>query len=139
MVDTCPICGGSVTAMHGTVEWDVKGECVAVSGVEHAMCSQCGEVYFEGDVSSYVHRRAVDEYKQRHGLLSGTEIRALREKLGLSQARFEKLLGAGPKTVVRWENGTVFQNGTADTLMRVLRDHPSVACTLMEEKGLRAS
>ena len=46
--------------------------------------------------------------------------------------KFEKLIGAGPKTVVRWERGSVFQNRTADTLMRVVRDFPEVAAHLMK-------
>ena len=36
------------------------------------------------------------------------------------------------KTVVRWENSSVFQNRTADTLMRVIRNFPEVAERLME-------
>lgn len=79
-----------------------------------------------------IHRRAVDQYKRDNGLLSGDEVRELRQSLGLSQAKFEKLIGAGPKTVVRWERGSVFQNRTADTLMRVVRDFPEVAAHLMK-------
>ena len=79
-----------------------------------------------------IHRRAVDQYKRDNGLLSGDEVRELRQALGLSQAKFEKLIGAGPKTVVRWERGSVFQNRTADTLMRVVRDFPEVAAYLMK-------
>ena len=48
------------------------------------------------------------------------EIRSLRESFDLSQARFEKLLGAGPDTVVRRDRGTVFQPAAADRLVRLL-------------------
>jgi transcriptional regulator with XRE-family HTH domain len=58
------------------------------------------------------------------------EILAIRESLGYSQARFEKLLRVGQKTVVRWEKGTVFQSATADQLMRLVRDVPAVADVL---------
>lgn len=127
----CVECGARVNWITGPVEWDVKGERIAVDKVEHGICSVCGETYFSEGISSDVQRRAVDAYKSAHGLLSGAEIRLLRQRLGLSQARFEQLIGAGPKTVVRWENGTVFQNRTADTLMRVLRDYPQVAQDLL--------
>lgn len=133
---TCVMCGGDVRWITGVVEWDVKGERMLVDGIEHGLCAVCGEVYFKGGSSSEVQRRAVDLYKQAHGLLSGAEIRALRMRLGLSQACFERLIGAGPKTVVRWERGTVFQNKTADMLMRVLRDYPQVAQDLMEKAGV---
>ena len=44
--------------------------------------------------------------------------------LGLSQADLEKTLGIGPKTVVRWEKGTVRQSRAADLLLRILAAHP---------------
>lgn len=127
----CVQCGTSLEWTVGPVEWDIKGERITVGHVEHALCAGCGEVYFADGVASEVHRRAVDTYKAEHGLLTGEEIRTLRQSLGLSQARFEHLIGAGLKTVVRWENGTVFQNRTADTLMRVLKDYPQVAHDLL--------
>ena len=70
-----------------------------------------------------------------NGPLSGDEVRELRQTLGLPQAKFEKLIGAGPKTVARWENGSVFQNRTADTPMRVVRDFPEVAAYLTKRMG----
>lgn len=95
------------------------------------MCAVCGESFFDPEVADRLHRSAVVKLKRARGLLPGSEIKALRESLGLSQAAFERLIGAGPKTVVRWENDTVFQNKTADTLLRVLRDYPVVAADLM--------
>jgi hypothetical protein len=58
------------------------------------------------------------------GLLSPAQITAIRETLGLSQADLEKALGIGPKTVVRWEKGTVRQSRAADRLLRILAAHP---------------
>jgi transcriptional regulator with XRE-family HTH domain len=60
------------------------------------------------------------------------EIRALRESLGLSQAQLENLLNVGPKTVVRWERGTVFQSGAVNTLLKVLRARPDVLGVLSD-------
>ena len=51
----------------------------------------------------------------------------IREGLGLTQQSFEQLLGVGPKTVVRWERGTVFQNRATDSLLRVIRAFPEAA------------
>ena len=127
----CPLCGGEVERLVGPVEWYVRGELVVVDGVEHGMCAVCGESFFDPEVADRLHRSAVVKLKRARGLLPGSEIKALRESLGLSQAAFERLIGAGPKTVVRWENDSVFQNKTADTLLRVLRDYPVVAADLM--------
>ena len=132
--ERCVVCGASVNWICGPVEWSVKDERIVVDAVEHGICTQCGETYFDCDMADDIHRRAVDAYKSEHGLLSGSEIKTLRQGLGLSQAQFEKLIGAGPKTVIRWENGSVFQNKTADTLLRILRDYPQVAEDLMDKR-----
>lgn len=55
--------------------------------------------------------------------------------LGLTQAGFERLLATGPKTAVRWENGTVFQSATADKLMRLLAARPDLASLLQRGAG----
>jgi HTH-type transcriptional regulator/antitoxin MqsA len=81
-------------------------------------------------------RRAAEIARREDGLLAPAEIRALRESYGLSQEGFERLIKAGPKTVTRWERGTVCQNGTADTLMRMLRDEPAIAARLAAERGV---
>jgi len=59
--------------------------------------------------------------------LSPGEIRAIRERLRLTQRAFEKLLGVGPKTAVRWEKGTVFQNRSTDSLLRLVDAQPESA------------
>jgi transcriptional regulator with XRE-family HTH domain len=69
-------------------------------------------------------------------LLRPTEIKALRETLELSQAEFEKLLGVGMKTVVRWEKGTVFQNQATDALLRAIREVDGVAEFLSQRAGV---
>jgi HTH-type transcriptional regulator/antitoxin MqsA len=71
-------------------------------------------------------RRAATVLREDEGLLSAKKIKALRERLGLSQSAFEQLLGVGPKTVVRWEKGTVFQNNATDSLLRVVDRFPEV-------------
>ncbi len=64
------------------------------------------------------------------------EIRDVRKRLGLTQHAFEKLLGVGPKTVVRWERGTVFQNRSTDSLLRVIDVVPESAQFLARLKGV---
>ena len=132
----CVECGAPINEFQGPIEWEVRGQHVVVPDVRHGICSKCGEVYLPDGASHEVHLRAVDKIKQEKGLLSCGEIRSLRTSLGLSQAQFEKLIGAGPKTVVRWENGSIFQNKTADTLMRILRDYPAVAADLVRRAAV---
>jgi HTH-type transcriptional regulator/antitoxin MqsA len=98
-------------------------------------CEECGETFYTGDMGDEALRRASAAVRREEGLLMRAEIREIRQRYGLSQADLERLIGAGPKTVVRWERGTIFQNRTADTLLRVLRDHPEVVAELMRERA----
>ncbi|HET7230669.1 MAG TPA: type II TA system antitoxin MqsA family protein [Longimicrobium sp.] len=100
-------------------------------------CPNCGETWYSGGMADESFRRGAAALRVEDGLLGPTEIRAIRASYGLSQAGLEKLIGSGEKTVVRWERGTVAQNATADTLLRVLRDHPQVVARLAEERGVR--
>jgi HTH-type transcriptional regulator/antitoxin MqsA len=95
-------------------------------------CAECGEELHEPGQMAAVHRRASDQIRKEEGLLLPSEILEIREGLGLTQQAFEQLLGVGPKTVVRWERGTVFQNRATDSLLRVIRAFPEAARFLGE-------
>jgi HTH-type transcriptional regulator/antitoxin MqsA len=104
---------------------------------EFYLCSNCGERFYDSDMAEASNRRAAAAVRHAEGLLAPDEIREIRVQYGLSQAKFEKLIGSGEKTVVRWEKGTIAQNATADTLLRILRDHPDVVAKLAAERGVK--
>ena len=106
---------------------------------EFYRCSNCGEEFYDGNMADESFRRAAAAVRQADGLLTPDEIRELRATYGLTQASLECLINAGEKTVVRWERGTIAQNATADTLLRVLRDHPEVVAKLAEERGVKVT
>jgi HTH-type transcriptional regulator/antitoxin MqsA len=102
----------------------------AVVEDEHLRCDRCGAEYATPEQMDETQRRAVAAIRSAEGLLTPEEIIRIRMKLGLTQAQLEALLRTGPKTVVRWERGTVFQSAAADTLLRLLDHHPNLARTL---------
>jgi putative zinc finger/helix-turn-helix YgiT family protein len=63
-------------------------------------------------------------YRKRHGLLSGDEIHAVRERFSLTQAALSRLLRLGANTVSRWESGRNVQTAAMDMLLRLIRDLP---------------
>jgi HTH-type transcriptional regulator / antitoxin MqsA len=130
--ETCGECGGKVSASQDPISIEVRGETVLVPGIEHGVCRSCGEAYLDLCCVQRLQEEAMRQVKQAKGLLTSEEIRGLRCSLGLSQTSFERLLGTGPKTVVRWEKGTVFQSATADRLMRLLLARPELAQLLDE-------
>lgn len=99
-------------------------------------CDRCKEEFYDGEMASETSRRMAAAIRAEDGLLGPDEIVALRKKYALTQAQLERLIGAGPKTVVRWERGTVSQNKTADTLLRVLLEHPEVVASLKKQNGI---
>jgi HTH-type transcriptional regulator/antitoxin MqsA len=67
---------------------------------------------------------AVSLYRRKYGLLSSDEIRALRERNGLTQAELAKLLRLGANAISRWEAGRNVQTAALDVLLRLIRDLP---------------
>ena len=52
------------------------------------------------------------------------EVAAIREKTGLSQARFAHLLGVSIRTLQDWEQGRRVPSGAARTLLLVANNNP---------------
>ena len=126
----CGACDGPVVVSQDRLTVELRGETVGVDGIAHGRCTGCGEVFLGLEAGQRLQLAAVQQLRAARGLLLPEEIRDLRRSLGLSQAALEDLLGVGPKTVVRWEKGVVFQSATADRLMRLLRALPEVRSML---------
>ena len=60
------------------------------------------------------------------------QVASIREKTGLSQARFAQLLGVSVRTLQDWEQGRREPTGAAKTLLRVAVSHPEVLLELNE-------
>lgn len=84
-------------------------------------CAECGELISVPEYDRLNEKEFLGKYRELCGLLQPEEIKATREKYGLSQANFAKLLGMGEKTITRYENGSV-QDEAHDTLIRAAQD-----------------
>jgi putative transcriptional regulator len=71
-------------------------------------------------------RRAIDPIAFRRARKTAWDksIAATREKLGLSQTRFARLLGISVRTLHHWEQGSRRPSGAAQVLLRVAAKHP---------------
>lgn len=136
MTERCYACDREALPVLEPREILIGQRAVTVEG-EFMRCSGCGEAFFLPEQADALQRRAADQIRREDRLLTAGEVKAFRERLRLSQAEFERLLGTGPKTVVRWERGTVTQSSTADTLMRILMKHPEALHDLALERGVR--
>jgi HTH-type transcriptional regulator/antitoxin MqsA len=134
----CAVCGEPAAASVREETTVSIGRRSAVVEDEHLRCDGCGSEYATPEQMEETQQRAVVAIRAEEGLLTPEEIVRIRKKYGLSQAQLEALLRTGPKTVVRWERGTVFQSAAADTLLRLLDGDPNVARTLAQIAGLPA-
>ena len=125
-LNRCPECGGNIKRTRTVVTTRVGRRAIPVTGKFLQCQGECREVYFEPGEANEVSRRAAEIARTGDGLLTPQEIRDIRHRHDLTQQQLEQLLNVGPKTVVRWERGTVVQNAATDTLLRLLRDVPAV-------------
>jgi len=88
-------------------------------------CAQCGERYTDAAAEDIRHAE-VCRYLRR---LSPSELRAIREKYGLSQQEWAERTALGVASVKRWESGNLIQNAATDRYIRLLADPVILART----------
>jgi putative zinc finger/helix-turn-helix YgiT family protein len=111
--------------VRGRLRLPVNGEDVSVPSVLHLRCPKCREVVLRFEDARRLNHDAIAIYRKRHGLLSADEIRAVRERFGLTQGELARLLRLGANTVSRWESGRNVQTAAMDLLVRLIRDLPA--------------
>ncbi|MBQ7060233.1 MAG: type II toxin-antitoxin system MqsA family antitoxin [Clostridia bacterium] len=112
----------------------VRGEVFELTD-DVCICEECGEELWVSEVDNANLIRAYDAYREAHNLLKPAEIRAIREKYGLSQVAFARLLGFGDKTVARYESGSI-QDEAPNTLMRLMDDSYCFEKLFMQNKDV---
>ena len=78
-------------------------------------------------------RRMVAFKKSVDGLLTGAEVRALRERLGLKQSDAARVFGGGVVAFSKYENDDVTQSEAMDKLMRLADRVPQARNMLFVE------
>jgi putative transcriptional regulator len=71
-------------------------------------------------------RRTLDpmSFRRAQKMAWDKSIAAMREKMGLSQSRFARLLGISVRTLHHWEQGSRTPSGAAQVLLRIVERHP---------------
>ena len=119
----CPVCG--VGRLHPKVvterfPYDDDGTeaMVVAENVPVEICDnpECGEE-LSGPEAARIRHEAIC---RALGLLTPGEIRAIRERLGLTQAEFARMTRLGEATICRWERGRLLQNPAMDRYLRLI-------------------
>ena len=73
--------------------------------------------------------------KKSNSAIAPGEIRAIRERLGLTQVEAGELLGGGPRAFTKYEAGSVKPAASVINLLRLLEADPSVLATLQGRRS----
>ena len=99
--------------------FNVKGDNISIVN-DVLVCNSCGESVYDSKLDSNNLSRLYDLYREKHNLLSPTEIISIRESYNLSQRTMSRLLGWGDVTLHRYENGAI-QEKSYDNWLRLLK------------------
>ena len=134
---TCPICGhGELTVVTYDDQVQHGGEQLPVRGLEISACPACGSETTTPAQNRRNIARAVDARRTADGLLSGAEIRRVREVLGITQADASALFGGGQNGFSKYERGEVTQSLAMDRLLRLVAAQPMLLDALCFWAGL---
>lgn len=124
MKKKCPNCGSEMQERRGTFRFEppanIPGGTMVVPNATWLECENCGEQMLPAELDRKLEELSI----QRQGLLLPVQIKAIREKLGLTQTAMAERLGVGDKTYTRWESGRSIQNKSSDNLIRLMDRAP---------------
>lgn len=133
--EICPNCDAPMQIVRERREVPLGQRRVTVDD-EFMRCETCGEQFHTLEQAEVRHERAIAQARQEDTLLTPHQICGIREGLGLSRPQFERLLGVGEKTCIRWEKGRVCQNFATDRLIRLIAANRANAAILAGINGV---
>lgn len=131
----CPVCGdGHLVAQIIQTPVEYNGKSGDLS-IRLSVCTACGSEQ-AGASEMRANKRAMVAFrKQVDRLLTGAEVRAVREKLQLTQARAAEIFGGGLVAFSKYENDDIAQSEAMDKLLRVAAVLPSAFNYLASRAG----
>lgn len=72
-----------------------------------------------------------EDVPHRRTVVSTIDVKALRERLGLTQAEFSRMIGVSIKTLQNWEQGRREPEGPAKALLRVVEKEPQAVMSAL--------
>ena len=134
--DICPICGeGHLQHCIGTNDVEYKGKTTGLE-MHYSVCDSCGSEQASAAQLRANKRAMIAFRKHVDGLLMGVEVRALRERLGISQAMAARIFGGGPVAFSKYESDDVAQSEAMDKLLRLVDAVPSAYAHLVQVAGV---
>ncbi len=108
---------------HGAMEhkeiertFPFKGMDIAVME-EAFVCPECGLAAGTVESAGKIQQAIAEAYRKKTGLLSGGEIKTLRQKKGMTQQALAAVMNVGIASIKRWETGAI-QSRSMDQALR---------------------
>jgi len=130
-LDQCAVCGSENMVRYENQEIEIpfrtanKIKNIKLIGMSYDKCQDCGEEYLSPEDCKLQDQKlteALEQNRRKRGLLTGQEIKEIRETLDYSQNQLERLLGFGAKSFARWETYRADQSRAADLLLRAIKN-----------------
>ena len=129
----CLMCGKGQLAYTTRVErFEYKGQFIEIPQAGE-FCSNCDEGVIDGITAKATEHQLHDWRATIDGYLPSTEVRRIRNKLGLTQKEAGEIFGGGPNAFSRYENGEALQLKSTDNLLRLLDRHPHLLREIQEQ------
>lgn len=134
--DICPICGeGALSPKVEIITAEYRGVSKEIKSL-YSACDCCGSEQ-AGPEELRANKRAMVAFKKQvDGLLTGSEVRSLRESLGINQSEAAKIFGGGPVAFSKYESDDVSQSEAMDKLLRLANELPEAFAILASEAGI---
>ena len=118
----CPMCRtpNPWEARRSTETYRYKGQQFSPSDSEYSVCRECGFDVVLPHQKRRNEARVRDEHRRIDGLLTGRQIKAIRRRLGLTQAQAARLMGGGDNAFSKYERGEVTQSVAMNQLLLLL-------------------
>lgn len=132
----CRICGeGNLTIKTEKNRVEYKGISELLD-FSYASCDGCGSEQADAHLTRINKRLMIAFRKRVDGLLTGAEVRALREKFKLNQGEAAQVFGGGPIAFSKYESDDVAQSEAMDKLLRLASELPAALGLLCRRAGV---
>lgn len=121
----CPICGDEgLHETKTTILREFEGFKKEVP-FHASVCASCGSETLTEQQAKFNKRQMTDFYRAADGLLTGSQIKAIRVDLKLTQPEAAAIFGGGKNAFTKYENGDVTQSSALDKLIRTAYSVPA--------------
>jgi HTH-type transcriptional regulator/antitoxin MqsA len=137
--ENCPICG------EGHLGHRVEKNAVEYNGrsthldCHFSVCDSCGSELASPTQARDNKRMMIAFKKKVDGLLTGDDVKAIRQHLGINQTQAAVIFGGGPVAFSKYENDDVMQSESMDRLLRVASKFPDAFIFLAQYAGIEIS